>query len=138
MLQHFFILVLNVGYSVVVVLKKKRENLHFQDLRIPLFQACPDQKLSLSRSETVQIRVVHCTFIFKVFFLFFFINLNNNLTFSPILPLLPLLSAPPVPGRSKGQGVVCFIYRSFIISITERHRTTLKTDAHGAKQLTLN
>ena len=26
-----------------------------------LFQACPDQKLSLSRSETVQIRVVHCT-----------------------------------------------------------------------------
>ena len=25
-----------------------------------LFQACPDQKLSLSRSETVQIRVVHC------------------------------------------------------------------------------
>ena len=27
-----------------------------------LFQACPDQKLSLSRSETVQIRVVHCTY----------------------------------------------------------------------------
>ena len=28
---------------------------------MPLIQACPDQKLSLSRSETVQIRVVHCT-----------------------------------------------------------------------------
>ena len=28
---------------------------------MPLFQACPDQKLSLSRSETVQIRAVHCT-----------------------------------------------------------------------------
>ena len=26
-----------------------------------LFQACPDQKLSLSRSDTVQIRVVHCS-----------------------------------------------------------------------------
>ena len=28
---------------------------------MPLFQACPDQKLILSRSKTVQIRVLHCT-----------------------------------------------------------------------------
>ena len=28
---------------------------------MPLFQACPDQKLSLSRSELVLIRVAHCT-----------------------------------------------------------------------------
>ena len=41
-------------------LEMKKENLRFYDLKIPLFQACPDQKLSLSRSETVQIRVVHC------------------------------------------------------------------------------
>ena len=39
----------------------KNQNLHYQDLKMPLFQACPDQKLRQSRSETFQIRVVHCT-----------------------------------------------------------------------------
>ena len=41
-------------------LKKKKG---FYDPIMPLFQACPDLKLSLSRSETVKIRVIHCTVI---------------------------------------------------------------------------
>ena len=44
-------------------LELKRKKLRFKDIKLPLFQACPDQKLSLSRSEAVQFWVIHCTWI---------------------------------------------------------------------------
>ena len=45
---------------------------------MPLFQACPDQKLNLSRSETVQIRVVHCTIYFDDINTFFHVDLSGK------------------------------------------------------------
>ena len=60
--------IVQCGILSCACLELKNKKFCFQDLKMPLFQACPEQKLSLSRSETVQIRVVHCNL------------LNNTLT----------------------------------------------------------